>query len=72
MYEKAVLIFGYGKWSQKVLGFLKKSKSFDSIYIKTSSKFFKIYPKQTEINFKEFKNQIENFKYLHICNLYNC
>ena len=67
MYEKAILIFGYGKWSQKVLGFLKKSKSFDSIYIKTSSKFFKIYPKKTEINLKEFKNQIENFKYLHIC-----
>ena len=47
MYEKAILIFGHGKWSQKVIGFLKKSKSFDSIYIKTSSKFFKIYPKKT-------------------------
>ena len=67
MYEKAILIFGHGKWSQKVIGFLKKSKSFDSIYIKTSSKFFKIYPKKTEINLKEFKNHIENFKYLHIC-----
>jgi|LakMenEpi03Aug12_release.lakeMendotaPanAssembly.Ray.scaffolds.fasta_scaffold200221_2 hypothetical protein len=67
MYEKVILIFGYGKWSQKIIRFLKKSKIFNEIYIRTTSKFFKIYPYKTELKLSEFKYKIKKFKYLHIC-----
>jgi len=64
---KTILIFGYGKWVKKIVKFLKESKKFDEVYIKTSSKFFKIYPQKKEINLENFENIIKTFKYFHIC-----
>lgn len=67
MCKESILIFGYGKWSQKVFQFLKKRKKFNKIYVKTSSKFFRLYPKKKEFTVKEFRSKIKNTKNIHIC-----
>ena len=64
---KNILIFGFGKWSKKIIKYLKLSKKFKKVYVKTTSKFFEIYPKYKIINFQNFKTYLNDFKYIHIC-----
>ena len=48
----AILIFGYGKWAKKIIRYLKSSKKFKKIYVKTSSNFFIIYPQKKKFRFQ--------------------
>jgi len=47
------LIIGFGKWSKKIIDFLKEKKLFSKIYIKTRHYYFELDSKK-KIHNKEF------------------
>ncbi|MDA8992642.1 Gfo/Idh/MocA family oxidoreductase, partial [Candidatus Pelagibacter ubique] len=64
---KTILIFGYGSWAKKIIRYLKASKNFKEIYVKTSFKFFTIYPQKKNINLSLFEIYLKKLDIIHIC-----
>ena len=60
------LIIGFGKWSKKIIDFLKEKNLFSKIYIKKRKYYFELGSKQ-KIYSKEFKKIQKKIDSIHIC-----
>lgn len=62
---KSILIIGNGKWANKILDFVVKSKIYDSIYIKTRNKSFN-YENNKKLKVKKLPDY-KKINTIHVC-----
>ena len=60
------LIIGFGKWSKKIIDFLKEKKLYSKIYIKTRHYYLELDSKK-KIHNKEFDRIQKKIDSIHIC-----